>query len=271
MHSTLTEISSSEDETTYIMYGGRVSPKQYVNACPIVVNVSRSYLVTLECNMDTCGAQPRYRHSAVALKQRGVAIVFIFGGRAHSQQGILVFNDLWKVILPEDEDKAEMCNIEDCSMWPCERFSHSAESVDVDSEYSDMYISGGLDKFFTPLSDLWKFSSRTEKWSRIAVEGMLPRYGHTSHVLGNKLIMVGGVNTYDELQPGVGVIDLTTNVCVEFKLPDLSPEKPIVLINHTSTLYRDKGIIRTFGGGGNFFSFGTFFNNFSVEIPLHQF
>lgn len=82
-----------------------------------------------------------------------------------------------------------------------------------------MYISGGLDKNLKPLSDLWMFDLKSETWKRMVIEGMIPRYGHTSHVVNTSLVLIGGVNTLDEQQPSIGVVDLLTGTCVEYSFP----------------------------------------------------
>lgn len=44
------------------------------------------------------------------------------------------------------------------------------------------------------------------------------RYAHTSHVVDNTLILIGGAN-YNEQPPGICMINLLTKQAVEFKLP----------------------------------------------------
>jgi hypothetical protein len=99
--------------------------------------------------------------------------------------------------------------------WPCARFSHSAAVWRKQA----MIVSGGLGQDVLPLRDIWCFSLEEEKWSEFHVDGMLPRYSHTSAVCGDKLILVGGVNTLPGSQPGVCVVDLNTTSCTEYTLP----------------------------------------------------
>jgi hypothetical protein len=44
------------------------------------------------------------------------------------------------------------------------------------------------------------------------------RYSHTSHIVGDYLILVGGVN-FNEIPPGICFIDLANANAYEFNLP----------------------------------------------------
>ena len=101
------------------------------------------------------------------------------------------------------------------SKWPCARFSHSA----VVWQDRKMIVSGGLSVDVLPLSDIWCYSMDTRTWHQVSVHGMLPRYSHTSSVYGNKLILMGGVNISPRRQPGVCVLNLLTQTCIEYALP----------------------------------------------------
>jgi hypothetical protein len=93
-----------------------------------------------------------------------------------------------------------------------------------------MVVSGGLGQEVLPLRDIWYFSLEEEKWSKLHVNGMLPRYSHTSAVCGDQLILIGGVNTLPGNQPGVCVIDLNTASCTEYALPVSERELRIFLL-----------------------------------------
>lgn len=86
-----------------------------------------------------------------------------------------------------------------------------------------MIISGGMNSTFQPLSDIWWFNVKTDNWKQLILLGpaMLPRYCHTSAVTSNdtKLLLLGGVNCISDCQPGLAVIDLVVNSCVEYALP----------------------------------------------------
>lgn len=48
------------------------------------------------------------------------------------------------------------------------------------------------------------------------------RYSHSAHVIGDKLVVVGGVWLHSDGVPGVVVISLTTRSSVEFSLDTVS-------------------------------------------------
>lgn len=64
-----------------------------------------------------------------------------------------------------------------------------------------------------------KWCCRTETWEKLNLTGkILPRYGHTSHLIDNIMYLVGGVNTLAGLQPGLAKINLDELTAVEYCL-----------------------------------------------------
>lgn len=64
-----------------------------------------------------------------------------------------------------------------------------------------------------------KWSSKEETWAKLDLVGhLLPRYGHTSHLLDDNLYLVGGMNTLAGQQPGLAKIGLKTLTVTEFSL-----------------------------------------------------
>lgn len=87
-----------------------------------------------------------------------------------------------------------------------------------------------------------------------------PRFGHTSHVIADSLLLVGGVGPFGPL--GLDVINLITGEITRHNLPVFKNTKHtniIMLHNHASFIKEDELVI--IGGGGNCFSFGTHINN----------
>lgn len=82
-----------------------------------------------------------------------------------------------------------------------------------------MIISGGLDKNENPLNDLILFDCVTFEFKVLNLnEGyILPRYSHTTHVVNDTLILIGGAN-YEEMPPGVCFVELNKLVAYEFNL-----------------------------------------------------
>lgn len=270
MYATLTPYTPSHTmHQSMILYGGRTSPQKCVNVRPALVEVDHSGHV--KCQPLVSGVPnvvPRWRHSSVIAKQHGSNMFVVFGGCTKNRQ---VLGDAWKINLNADLSKRTVVFLKETDVKPCARFSHSAAVMSSGSDCDTVLISGGLDDSLKPLNDIWGLDMKTEQWKIIDIAGILTRYGHTSHVVNSTLILVGGVNTLTGQQPGICVVDLQRKMCTEFQLPTMNPEKPMMLISHDSTLLPDKSSILVIGGGGNCFSFGTFFNSHIVQIDLNQF
>ncbi|PNF35678.1 tRNA wybutosine-synthesizing protein 4 [Cryptotermes secundus] len=278
LHHTCTCLSlRGPDDTARVMvYGGRYSPCSPVNVWPRIFSVlahdvgtrmtvaDRHIAVTERQNVPVS----RWRHSAVCLKSSTPSAVqdyvVVFGGRTPDFK---VLGDVvvWTV---QASDMTVSCKeVLNQKDWPRARFSHSASVW----RKQTMVVSGGLGQDVLPLRDIWCFSLEGEMWSELRVDGMLPRYSHTSAVCGDKMILIGGVNTLPGSQPGVCVVDLNTASCTEYALPVQNPACPIMLHNHTSELTDNETAVLVVGGGGNCFSFGTVFNSRMIRIDLQQF
>ncbi|XP_069677007.1 tRNA wybutosine-synthesizing protein 4-like isoform X2 [Periplaneta americana] len=280
LHHTCTRLSlyGPDGATRIMVYGGRYSPCRAVNSWPVILTV-------VKCETGLCirmeksetasienAPQARWRHSAVCLigssSLHAEDHVAVFGGRTSDFR---VLQDLHVWTVNASDLKISCREVTDCSSsssrsWPSARFSHSAAVW----RKSSMVVTGGLGEELMPFNDVWCFSLESETWSKLTVDGMLPRYSHTSAIYEDKLVLIGGVNTLPGNQPGVCVVDLNTTSCCEYTLPMQDSMRPIMLHNHTSELI-DSTTIVTIGGGGNCFSFGTVFNNCIVKINAQQF
>lgn len=278
LHHTCTCLSLlGPDGTTRVMvYGGRYSPCNAVNMWPLIFSMlsrdTGTSMTVAERHIAVTERQDvpasRWRHSAVCLKSLTPSTIqdciIVFGGRTPDFK---VLGDVvvWTV---QASDLSVICReVLRQKGWPCARFSHSAAVW----RKQTMVVSGGLGQDVLPLRDIWCFSLEDEQWSELHVDGMLPRYSHTSAVCGDKLILVGGVNTLPGSQPGVCVVDLHTASCTEYTLPVQNPACPIMLHNHTSEVVDSETAVLVVGGGGNCFSFGTAFNSRMIRIDLQQF
>ena len=93
---------------------------------------------------------------------------------------------------------------------------------------------------------------------------IVPRFSHTSHVVGDKLLIIGGVGDGDP--PPCEVIDLVTGDKTEFSLPSEVEGELLMCHNHGSVIIDDTELW-VVGGGGNCFSFGTHYNEvFKFDI-----
>ncbi|XP_034083309.1 uncharacterized protein LOC117561511 isoform X2 [Gymnodraco acuticeps] len=92
---------------------------------------------------------------------------------------------------------------------------------------------------------------------------------YSSHVIGERLLVVGGVWLLSDGVPGVLMINLSSLCSVEFRLETSSVSWPLVLHSFCSELTDsiDQKLL-LIGGGGNCFSFGTHLNLQPVTLDL---
>ena len=84
-------------------------------------------------------------------------------------------------------------------------------------------LSGGIDANENPLNDIILFDYENNfEMKRLQISDglVLDRYSHTSHIIDDTLILIGGVN-YSAIPPGICFIDLKTRTAFEFDLPVL--------------------------------------------------
>lgn len=129
-----------------------------------------------------------------------------------------VLRDMWKINLSTPFQKRTITYAWVEPMLK-RRFSHSAAVMTSDSDCDSIFISGGLDEHFCPLNDVWELDMKTNQFREIKIVGMLPRYGHTSHIVNSTLILVGGVNRFTGQQPGICIIHLRNKEGTEYQLP----------------------------------------------------
>ncbi|KAM7380210.1 hypothetical protein PAMP_003523 [Pampus punctatissimus] len=203
---------------------------------------------------------PRWRHTATTVCHKGEDFLFVFGGKNQSEA---VLGDGCFLCL-EQQHWTEI-NVE--GAVPEARHSHSACSYQ-----GGAVVFGGLGQRGAPLGDtvVLRPIERGFCWERLQVEPPpFPRYSHSAHVIGDKLVVVGGVWLHSDGVPGVAVINLTTGSSVEFSLETTSVPWPLMLHSFCSELTDQKNPeLLLIGGGGNCFSFGTHFNPQPVTVDL---
>ena len=108
-------------------------------------------------------------------------------------------------------------------------------------------------------------------------QDVLPRFSHTAHIIGNILLLIGGLTSQVERPKEcsgqtVGVFHLNTLGFQEYHIKNNrnSMIGPPLLFNHTSFCDINSALIYTFGGGSNCFSFGMHMNNCIFRIPLEN-
>lgn len=257
-----------------LVYGGRTSPLNPVRSL---------YRVTLEPSgspgpveskdqdmpVELCVEQlvctghtppPRWRHTATMVCHNGENFLFVFGGKTDSEPAL---GDVYFLCL----DEQHWTEIPVEGVAPEARHSHSACPYQRGA-----VVFGGLDRRGVPLGDTAVLipNERGFTWERIETQpSPVPRYSHTAHVIGEKLVVVGGVWLHSDEVPGGAVINLTTHSCVEFRLDTTSVPWPLMLHSFCSELADlEEPELLLMGGGGNCFSFGTHFNFQPVAVNL---
>ncbi|CAH1801413.1 unnamed protein product [Owenia fusiformis] len=249
-----------------VIFGGRKSPAKPLNDLielskleRVVKNDPSSSLV-LSCSaIDVTGdaPNPRWRHTAVTWQQGDHTKLVVYGGCDKNQ----TMGDCW--VYHSNSQHWEI--LAPCGDSPGPRHSHTA-SMWTGNHGNYMVVAGGLDQNLQPQNSVHTLNMETYQWCELPIRGELfHRYSHTAHILEDMLILVGGVNLNSP--PGVAVVNLSTRLSQEFSLTNQSPKIHFMLHNHQSLLLSN-GDVLIMGGGGNCFSFGTYFNPCLAKIEM---
>ncbi|KAK9537312.1 hypothetical protein VZT92_004941 [Zoarces viviparus] len=203
---------------------------------------------------------PRWRHTAASVSHKGKSFLFVFGGKNESEAAL---GDAYFLCL----DQQHWTEIPLEGAAPEARHSHSACWY-----RGGVVVFGGLDRRGVPLGDtaVLRPTDGGFSWERIELQPPpVPRYSHSAHVIGEKLVVVGGVWLHSDGVPGVVIIHLTTRSSVELSLDTTSVPWPLMLHSFCSELTdSEEPELLLMGGGGNCFSFGTHFNLQPVTVDL---
>ncbi|XP_072542727.1 tRNA wybutosine-synthesizing protein 4 [Salminus brasiliensis] len=250
-----------------VVTGGRTSPLNPIDrvlklTCRLSDQPdSRTVLLSVEKMLCTGQApKPRWRHTATLLNHGGKNYLFVFGGRSEKEP---VLGDAHFLCL-EDQHWTDV-PLEGC--FPEPRHSHSACAY-----RGGLVMFGGLGQGGVPLGDVtWLKASPTGfVWKQVQMQpALVPRYSHSAHVIGENLVVVGGVWLQADGVPGVAVINLTTGRSTEVNIDASSVPWPLMLHSFCSELLDPDGTeVVLIGGGGNCFSFGTHLNTHPVTLDL---
>ncbi|KAM9342949.1 LOW QUALITY PROTEIN: tRNA wybutosine-synthesizing protein 4 [Pholidichthys leucotaenia] len=252
-----------------VVYGGRSSPLSpaggllKVLPTPAAMWRGGEGAVKVSVEQMVCFGDPpppRWRHSATVVSHRGRDFLFVFGGKNQSESAL---GDGYFLSL----DQHHWTEIPVEGPAPECRHSHSACSYQ-----GGVVVFGGLGRRGVPLGDtiLLRPTERGFLWDRIDVRPPpVPRYSHCAHVIGEKLIVVGGVWLHSDGVPGVVVIDVNASSSMEFSLDTTSVPWPLMLHSFCSEMTAgEEPELLLIGGGGNCFSFGTHLNPHPVSVDL---
>ncbi|KAM8975630.1 LOW QUALITY PROTEIN: tRNA wybutosine-synthesizing protein 4 [Pelodytes ibericus] len=252
LHHSLTVLSDGG----VLVLGGRLSPLRPAAVALMMRYDSGTVTMTkkhLEADL------LRWRHSAIEVSLSGQFYVFVFGGCSVSsnvaQESVFLH-------------PTHLCCIKVSVLGipPMARHSHSCCAWN-----GSTVISGGLLNSGLPSNSVTILRSGDSQfqWQELTVTPpLVPRYSHTSHVVDNKLLLVGGIWFGSHSVPGLSVIDLNTGHCTEYQINTSVLEWPLMLHGHSSILLPDEKCLLILGGGGTCFSFGTHLNTCPVLIEL---
>ncbi|XP_075054587.1 tRNA wybutosine-synthesizing protein 4 [Mixophyes fleayi] len=238
--------------------GGRFSPSCPARGAQILRYDDVTQGVTVK-RVDLCPELLRWRHSTTEVSLCGTFYVFVFGGRSVGSSALqdplfLQPEDMSWVQVPVTGEAPLGCHTHSSCGWK-----------------GGAVISGGVLKSGVPSGSITVMRPCESHfmWETLPTTPPLtPRYSHSSHVIGQKLLLVGGVWIHSRDVPGLTIVDLITGHVAEFKINTASLEWPLMLHSHSSVLHPDENQLLLLGGGGTCFSFGTHLNAQPVVLEL---
>ena len=233
--------SAAVDEPRQKVYlsGGRASPAHSLEDVLEVDMVSGKWRRT-----DWRLGGGRWRHSSAVL---GDHLVILGGCGGPSVLALNLLTGQWlpPLVLPREVLSAS------CVLW---------------AQAGVLLWSGGLEEV-RPTSTVRSVSivNSEIRLTNLEVE-ISARFSHTTHIMGDKLIICGGVGPRQP--PPCEIIDLITGARQLVNLPARMAGDLLMYHSHSSLLHQSRLIL--LGGGGNCFSFGTHYNT-SVQFDLSEF
>ncbi|CAN8005666.1 unnamed protein product [Ixodes pacificus] len=242
------------DGSNILINGGRSSPLKAFQDDIFLTRTSEDRYVASNVAYNSAAPKPRWRHTLCSLRQDdGTLRVILFGGRT---VGVGALGDCHIL----DVSTMEWVEVGHGNDAPTPRHSHAV----VGRDGVEMVVACGLSAEEKALNSVHCFNVRTSTWVRLPLSGLLPRYGHTAHLINARiLVLIGGISGDPGTPSGIAVVDIGALTCREVALPAQDPQRPFMTFGHTSVLTKDctgRQIVVIVGGGGNCFSFGTHFN-----------
>ncbi|XP_068122546.1 tRNA wybutosine-synthesizing protein 4 isoform X2 [Hyperolius riggenbachi] len=242
-----------------LVLGGRFSPSHPAKGAQILQYDQITHSVTV-IKRDLHPDLQRWRHTATEVSLcAGQQYVFVFGGCS-------VASELQEDVLFLQTDDMCWMQVHVEGVVPSRCHSHSACAWK-----GGAVLSGGLLQSGLPTGSIYLLLPQDQHFTFYKLDTsppLTPRYSHTSHVIGDKLILVGGVWIHRRGIPGLSMVDLLTGHVREFELYTVTVDWPLMLHAHSSVLLPDMKTLMLLGGGGTCFSFGTHLNLQPVVLDL---
>jgi tRNA wybutosine-synthesizing protein 4 len=213
----------------------------------------------------------RWRLAGCAISTRSVIVC---GGRTNDKVYQLI--DLYSNNRLQVLTDTYLLTIEDDGHLVCQQLAdlpialHSHSCI-FDAVHQRVLLTGGLIDWHCTSSTIYEYDIQLGIWRRLADSDDTARYGHTSHLIDNRLLIVGGSRPdhgATDAARSVVIIQMDTTITTTVLMID--DQHRNCLVNHDSALLTDSHRLVTIGGGGNFFSFGTFFNGTISSFDMSQ-
>lgn len=246
------------DKNSMVISFGRSNPSKMFNTITkITYDKKNDNTEISEANIEIKNIEfniPRFRHIMSPIPNSGL---FIYGGKYYDQSTNTssILNDAYIIDCKNNIKQIEVDST----------ILSARHSACVNQWQNYLIISGGLDEFENPLNDLILFDCDNLVFKKMYINKgfILPRYSHSSHVIEDTLILIGGAN-FDQNPPGLCFINLKTFTSVEFDIPN---ENRLMLVCHQSHVI-DRNNILLIGGGAVCFTFGTHLNKYPSILDI---
>lgn len=173
-------------------------------------------------------------HTAVLNEDK----IYLFGGKNVSQ----LSNDLFEF----DINSKTLKQIEVKGSKPPARYNHSCVYFD-----NQLFIYGGKNNSKSLFNDLWSFDMKSKEWKRRAT--VQPRSSHYAVVLGNEMLIIGGISNVPNVSPSLSINLMNYEVCNILDLGNNPGD-----LKHFAAAVDSKGDIVLYGG-----------KEFRMLLPCH--
>ncbi|PIK39564.1 putative tRNA wybutosine-synthesizing protein 4 [Apostichopus japonicus] len=209
MFHTITALN--HNKSSLLIFGGRTSPTKPCHQTLLltlseeVSDVTWRYRPKVILGETTC-PETRWRHTATAIRHNSIQGILIFGGKNLDT----VFSDCFLLC----NETLEWQKVVASGSIPEPRHSHSAN---LWQESAVIACGFGADE--RPLHSVCLLNCESWVWSRLeTIPTLTPRYSHSGHILGDHLLLVGGIHLHGEVISSVTRINLKTACWKEYDI-----------------------------------------------------
>lgn len=238
--------------------GGRQSPlKQKPCNIPFLASITDNSLM-LEYEFSGADSILAWRHKISDIN--GDELYQVGGVRDQSSQPLVIWNF----------SSSKLGFREEVSSFP-EVFERHSCDIDM-RDSSTMLIFGGLkttecflDKPVDPEYSAVLWDRRSSQPIQLDIDTPSRCYGSNIHFISeNQFLKIGGVSTINGLENVVELIDLRNSRSIPI-LKKFGDSRHMIMINTSTCKLEKSSKILSIGGGGNYFTFGTCFNEYHLE------